>query len=460
MRVRIQKAENKHFKNVTAGIIRCPGNLASDIFSLKSDVLGIYGQNGSGKTTFIYVLEVLKSLLAGESLPKHWEDCITKGHDEAELDFEFSVEDDLGQRFRVEYSAQLGMSYLNESVKASIFQGGTQTRLNTILSTNSEDQDTIVLPDTKKRELFGSDIKLINELRVTKILCAKEHRSFLFSPELFTLMKKGSGDTPWLHMFGSLRRYGKLCLFVINNQSAGMIALDAGLPFNFRTNTALGRFMLRLDEPTVLPVTSFKTIFQVIDTINIVLREIIPGMEISLKSLGNEMTETGNLGVRVQLVRTAHLSESGDEIQLPLKYESEGIKKIISILHLFISAYNNPDITLAIDELDSGIYEYLLGELLQIMQRSGQGQLIFTSHNLRPLEMLNSSSITFTTTNPENRYVRAANIKPTNNLRLRYFRDITLGSDGEELYRETNSIEIAHAMRKVGVLVRDVVEES
>ena len=172
------------------------------------------------------------------------------------------------------------------------------------------------------------------------------------------------------------------------------------------------------------------------------------------------MTETGNLGVRVQLVRTAHLSESGDEIQLPLKYESEGIKKIISILHLFISAYNNPDITLAIDELDSGIYEYLLGELLQIMQRSGQGQLIFTSHNLRPLEMLNSSSITFTTTNPENRYVRAANIKPTNNLRLRYFRDITLGSDGEELYRETNSIEIAHAMRKVGVLVRDVVEES
>ena len=92
------------------------------------------------------------------------------------------------------------------------------------------------------------------------------------------------------------------------------------------------------------------------------------------------------------------------------------------------------------------------------MQKSGLGQLIFTSHNLRPLEMLNSSSIIFTTTNPESRYVRASNIKPSNNLRLRYIRDITLGSDGEELYQETNSIEIAHAMRKMGIPSLDRAE--
>ena len=37
-----------------------------------------------------------------------------------------------------------------------------------------------------------------------------------------------------------------------------------------------------------------------------------------------------------------------------------------------------------IDELDSGIYEYLLGECLEVMQDKAKGQLIFTSHNLRP----------------------------------------------------------------------------
>lgn len=208
---------------------------------------------------------------------------------------------------------------------------------------------------------------------------------------------------------------------------------------------------LPLEQPAVIPAIEFSLARQVIGTINVVLHEIIPGMEIALAPLGNEFTEKGELGVRVQLVRTAVKAGSNDVIQLPLKYESEGIKKIISILHLFICAYNSPGITLAIDELDSGIYEYLLGELLQIMQKSGLGQLVFTSHNLRPLEMLNSSSIIFTTTNPENRYVRVSNVKPSNNLRLRYFRDITLGSDGEELYQETNSIEIAHAMRKIGI---------
>ena len=45
-----------------------------------------------------------------------------------------------------------------------------------------------------------------------------------------------------------------------------------------------------------------------------------------------------------------------------------------------------------VDELDSGIYEYLLGECLEVMQDKAKGQLIFTSHNLRPLEILENDS--------------------------------------------------------------------
>lgn len=90
--------------------------------------------------------------------------------------------------------------------------------------------------------------------------------------------------------------------------------------------------------------------------------------------------EHGEQGTKIQLARELSCA-NGKMHLLPLKYESEGIKKIISVLHLLIAAYNSLSITLAIDELDSGIYEYLLGELLRIMQKSGKGQLIFTSHN-------------------------------------------------------------------------------
>ena len=458
MRVRIQSAKIENFRNVVCGEIKFPHS--EDPFTLRSDVVGIYGQNGSGKTTFIYVLEILQRILAGRTISGYLEDCVTRGAVEALLSFEFSVEDEQKRRFRVVYSARFGKEYLNETIKASVFQNNTWTRLNDILSSYSLDSDHIVTPDTKKKELFGSNSKRLDELRVAKLLCAKESRSFLFSVELFHLMKEGSGDTPWLSMLKALHYFAQTDFFVITNRNTGLISVDVALPFHFRTNSVLGRFALPLDQPITLPKDVYEVVQQVINTINVVLQEIIPGMELGMKNLGTELMEDGKEGSRIQLVRNSRNNKTGESILLPLKYESEGIKKIVSFLHLFISAYNNSGITLAIDELDSGIYEYLLGELLRIMQTSGKGQLIFTSHNLRPLEMLDSSSIVFTTTNPQNRYVRAAKIKPTNNLRLCYYRDITLGSDnGEELYNETNSIEIAHAMRKIGSIGRKQTEE-
>lgn len=459
MRVRVQSATIRCFRNVHFGEIRFPCNLASDNFSMKSDVLGIYGQNGSGKTTFIDALEVLKCLLSGLPIKESMESCISKGHNAAELNFEFSVEDDQGHKFRTVYAAQVGLDYLNESVKASVLQDGEWTRMNLILESQSSDTKTLVAPETKKKELFGKDSQVLDELRVTKRLCAKEHRSFLFSNEIFVLLQEGSGSTLWYHMLFALRHFAGASLFVVNNRGTGLSSIGTELPVVYRKESSLGQLKLPLDQPAIIPAIEYSIAREVINTINVVLREVIPGMEIELAALGKEFTEKGGIGIQAQLVRTISSPETNEPIQLPLKYESEGIKKIISILHLFICTYNSPGITLAIDELDSGIYEYLLGELLEIMQKSGQGQLIFTSHNLRPLEMLNSSSIVFTTTNPENRYVRASNIKPSNNLRLRYFRDITLGSDGEELYQETNSIEIAHAMRKIGIPSVDRVME-
>ena len=69
-----------------------------------------------------------------------------------------------------------------------------------------------------------------------------------------------------------------------------------------------------------------------------------------------------------------------------------------------------------VDELDSGIYEYLLGECLEVMQDKAKGQLIFTSHNLRPLEILENDSLLYTTVNPENCYIKSSYIKNTQNI--------------------------------------------
>lgn len=48
------------------------------------------------------------------------------------------------------------------------------------------------------------------------------------------------------------------------------------------------------------------------------------------------------------------------------------LKKIVSILQLLIVVYNNPAITVAVDELDGGMYEYLPGESLNIISEKGK----------------------------------------------------------------------------------------
>ena len=177
---------------------------------------------------------------------------------------------------------------------------------------------------------------------------------------------------------------------------------------------------------------------------NVVLEQIIPGLNVGVKSLGEELLKDNTKGIRVQLT-----SIRGNK-SIALKYESEGIKKIVAILQLLIVIYNNPSVTVAIDELDSGIFEYLLGEIMRIISEHGKGQLIFTSHNLRPLETIDKSFVAFTTVNPDNRYIRFTNVKTSNNLRDFYYRDIILGEQSEPVYEPTNNRKIAYAFLKAG----------
>ena len=431
---------------------------SEDIFAPKADVLGIYGQNGSGKTTFIDALEILKTLLSGQKVGAELSDCISYGQEKAELQFKFSIlklnEDNVVYKRRLIYSTVLSKDAIDETVKCATTRTDSAKTawMKPIFACTHQSEDAVFSPQVRLESLFGSKQNAkVNELRVIKLLCQKEHRSFLFSPEFLKMLHDVAQEhDDKVEPLFELSNFANTSFFVILNRNNGLISLDAAIPVNFRTETAGGTFALPIDQPVTIPNRFLESIQQVIATISTVLCEIVPGSQLSLVELGTELMENGEQGTKIQLVRELSCA-NGKLHLLPLKYESEGIKKIISVLHLLIAAYNSPSITLAIDELDSGIYEYLLGELLRIMQKSGKGQLIFTSHNLYPLETLESDSIVFTTTNPSARYTRIKSVRATNNLRSMYLREVILGSDDDAtLYEETNVSEIAHAMRIVG----------
>ena len=182
-----------------------------------------------------------------------------------------------------------------------------------------------------------------------------------------------------------------------------------------------------------------------IDYLNEIVPIIIPDLRLEMEAGEIEIRSDG------QKIRNVSFISNRAGKRFSLKHESEGIRKIISMLGFLVEVYNKENIIAVIDELDAGVFEYLLGELIEIFSESAKGQLIFTSHNLRVLEKLPSYKVVFSTACPTNRYIRLTGIKPSNNLRDIYLRGIQLGGHEEELYQGVSNSKIKRSLRKAGM---------
>lgn len=227
-----------------------------------------------------------------------------------------------------------------------------------------------------------------------------------------------------------------------------MINLNMFLPLRIKRATSSGNIPISIgknEDSISFDEKIYEDVKKTIEEIKVVLKTIIPDM--SLELFGEEKKMEG----RNQINIVAELVSIRNGKKIPFRNESDGIKRIVSILGALIVAYNQKNICLVIDEIDSGIFEYLIGELLEIFSIDMSGQIIFTSHNLRILEKIKKESVIFTTTNPNNRYVRLKYVKPNNNLRDLYLREMIIQEQDEELYKETDNYEIRRSLYKVGV---------
>ena len=489
--LRLTDLEINGLKNVKNGKL----NFVNKRKAFKASVLGLYGQNGTGKTALIDALHILKLLLSGKSIPDEYCNYINVDSREANLSYRFRIYVSETENYDVDYEVCLTVdeqreeSFSTSVVAEEVFphlseregnlwnslgkkkrrleikseklsyaytDGEKRIKKHTFLqSTRTE----LIAPKKYYALLFGRKKKTAERLKLISFMAKQKSQSLFFSAAFLQLLfeQLNASKTPnyellfHIDILLKLAKYGRTELFVLGASSTGKINLGE-LPIRYNASEKqehgiTGEYFLSLDEATELPEELFPEAKRLIQNINGVLEQIIPGLTISVADLGAVMlmeNGEGKKGRRIQLMSNKNSKE------IPLRCESEGIKKIVSVLHLLIGMYNQSSITVAIDELDAGIFEYLLGEILHILSEKGKGQLIFTSHNLRPLETIDRGFIAFTTTNPENRYIRFTNIKTTNNLRDFYFRDIVLGEQNEPVYEMTNNAEIALALREAG----------
>lgn len=449
--VRFQEIEINNFKNVQRGYLDFQNYKKEIYFDNTSEIIGLYGQNGSGKTALIEALKILKMILSGQELPINSKDLILQSSKNSRLKFTFYVQkNDLEKylvtyEFIIEKTLEKEATITQESLSYKEFINEKWSKKKEIISFNSESDGYIFNPK-KNIDLF--DEKEKDELKFAKRYSRKEKMSFIFSNETRKILSQNIKFKDYFDIISLINFFSMFNLFIVNNSHIGLISADIIMPLSFRyiDKTALsqGDLAVHLSKPSIIDEEKFNLFKKIIQQMNIVLNQIIPGLEIKIKEYGIQLMEDNKEGVNFDLI-----SKRG-EIEIALRYESEGIKKIISVLSTLIAVYQNPSFCLAIDELDAGIFEYLLGEILDILSKHGKGQLIFTSHNLRPLEVLKKDCLIFTTTNPKNKYIRYSNIKNNNNLRSVYMRSLIIGGQSEIVYQETNSYDIVRAFKQAG----------
>ena len=89
--VRICSFEISNIKNVRHGKIEMPNRLPG-YNPEKGELLGIYGQNGSGKTSVVNAIILIQRLICGLPLEADTASLITCGEKEATLSILFSIE--------------------------------------------------------------------------------------------------------------------------------------------------------------------------------------------------------------------------------------------------------------------------------------------------------------------------------------------------------------------------------
>ena len=452
--INITHLEIMNFKNIRFGKIAFP-NIKNPLAE-NNKVLGLYGQNGSGKTATVQAFKLIKGLIEGRSLSKEIETLIFHGQEKATIKLSFSVVVD---------SLLLCTGYYQVSIKR-----GTTFLCEETLSYKLEKRhqrakimsyDFATTHDILSDLGFSRSILLDENERIDLLVQGKrsieESRSFLFSQKFIEVLHL-AGRKSEVEILSLLRDKFYANVVIISSEEIGYIYSNLMLPVSVhlanksKTSGIIGHFEIDIskknqhdiDEPFKISEEEFGLTSKLFEQLNLILPALVPGLTILLKHLGSQTLEDGSTGIRAEF-----LAKRGEKI-MPLYCESDGVKKIISILSVLVALYNNKNMLVVIDELDAGIYEFLLGELIDVLNRYGRGQFLFTSHNLRLLEVLNRENLMFTTTNENNRFITFKGVKQSNNIRDLYLRAIQVGGQSEEVYAETDLFKIRRAFERAG----------
>lgn len=421
-------------------------------FEIKSNVTGIYGENGIGKTSVVQAIELLQldfGYSSGkvpfealvhdgtrkdpfEYIESLYKSRLLNGKNQLELTYEFGIDN-----FVYQYSKHL--VYVDNKCKEF------EEKI-TYYNTNKKEKKYTILNRAVDRDMSTTlfNYELFDKVKYIEMtdLTTKglTKLSSLYSDVLniidLVLDKKEVTTNQRVH----LENIKKISKFIIDATiikiedqqvyGAGVIPLNVHL--YYEGMEAHGKIPL-IQDVHYYSEKEIEAICDTFDSINTILAATLSGRKLELSKEKTSVSESGEKKSTIQILV---VQPTGSKVSIDK--ESTGILKLISILAALVELMRNKNYLLIIDELDAHVYEYLLSILINELSENIIGTFIFTSHNLTLFESLDAQNISIIQRNPENNKVDFVFLKKANkntNLRNLYIRSLYLGVD--DIY-ETN----------------------
>ena len=204
---RLSRIEIYNFKNIKRAEL-----------DFKNSILGLYGQNGSGKTALIDVLDLIKTILCGQKISSDFLNMIHVDAEYSRIVVQFTM-DEKERHNEIEYSFKLNRSCIYDEILSYAYTDG-ETRVVKSKLIDTSNSSTFS-PVSKYKSLIGPSEENELDVMVIKKMVRKEFRSFIYSSEFLEVVRNRSNECKdedffrHVYILESLVNFANYELFVV-----------------------------------------------------------------------------------------------------------------------------------------------------------------------------------------------------------------------------------------------------